>query len=152
MPSSSTRTTHLERHTTALYRAIHTHLTTSDRADVISHLARNFADLLEIDSPTLQLAVQPAFTSRMTAAERQAAFALRAELRRLGAESSDRKQSERLAAAGAGCAEVGDLLRGVGRTREGLRWARWADDIWAMARKAEAVEEAWRQVVGVGMD
>lgn len=70
---------------------------------------------------------------------------------RLGAESREKKQSERLAAAGAGCAEVGDLLRRVGRAAEGVQWDRWADEIWEMAREAEMAEGVWRECGGVGV-
>lgn len=147
MPSSSTRSTHFERETTSLYRIIHTHLTYSDRADIAAFFAPEFASLLEIDVPTLKLAIEPSFTSEVRIVGRATLL----QMAPLGVESREKKQSERLAAAGAGCAEVSDMLRRVGRAAEGVQWARWADEIWGMAREAEMAEQAWKEVGAAGV-
>jgi hypothetical protein len=145
MPSSSTNQTHLERSLITAFRPIFMHLSLSARWEELDYLLDTFSQTLDLSDHSLQLAFYP---SSLPWQERSTPV-VRAEIEaldRVRGRSAAMKGSERICEAGTKCADIGWLLRGVGREKEGEMWCGFER---VLGRLAWDVEAEGEQVQGV---
>jgi hypothetical protein len=146
MPSSSSNKTHLETSLIASFRPIFMHLSLSSRWEELDYLLDTFSQTLDLSDHSLQLAFNPSSLSW----QERSTPAVRAEIEaldRVRARSAAMKGSERIFEAGTKCADIGWVLRGVGRDGEGSMWCgfervlgRLAGDVEAEGAQVEGVE------------
>jgi hypothetical protein len=146
MPSSSSNTTHLEKSLVTHFRRIFVHLSMSSRWEELDYLLDTFASTLDLSDHSLQVAFYPSslpWQERTTSAVR-AEIELLEELRR---RSGAMKGSERVCQAGNKCADIGWVLKGFGREREGEMWCGFERVLERLAGEVEEDEKRAQQPI-----
>jgi hypothetical protein len=146
MPSSSSNTTHLEKSLATHFRRIFIHLSMSSRWEELDYLLDTFASTLDLSDHSLQLAFYPLslpWHERTT-------VAVRAEIEALDqmrGRSNAMKSSERICKAGTKCADIGWVLKGVGREKEGEMWCGFERVLEKLAWEVEEDEKRAQQAI-----
>ena len=125
MPSSSTRSTWLERQIRTLHRQAFTHLWTSRLYHEATFLNRQFALALDMAEYELRQAIKPVHRAdSMDAGEYAAELAA---WRKLQAENARLGKSDRVFYAGNAVTDAGAVFSLLGRGREGREFCRWGE-------------------------
>jgi hypothetical protein len=139
MSSSSTGTTHLERTLIAHFRRVYVHLHLSARRAELDYLLDKLTTLLDLSDARLQLALYPA---SLPFEERAKARADIEVMDNIGRVSKGLKISDRIYEAGSACGDMGWVLIGVGRKREGEMWCGFEGDLNEIGWRVEEEERA----------
>ena len=131
MPSSSTRSTHLEDHLNRLFKAIILRVDYDDLLHTINFLLQAFADLLDIDEDGLIATLEtPDLSDHHDDCEvyGQDYDLVRAIKRQVDSQNKSRNVWE----AGRAMADVGAALDYYGRYEEATDWSEWGAQLMVM--------------------
>jgi len=134
MPSSSTRSTRLERHLRNLFKESHARLSYTSTEYEQDFVTKEFSELLDISVSDLLTVLEPRFTGTNLQEYRDEHETCK-ELKEL---VGKQKKSLNVWEAGRELAKVGTALFGVGMDEEARKWCEWGAELEGLGYQYQA--------------
>jgi len=128
MPSSSTRSTYLERRIRWLFSRTHAHLTSACQHHIIGVFLPRFAEVLDIDQHRLLATVKPMHHGGSSVTIQELG-----QLRFMFDEADRLEDRDKIWNAGGFLEDVGYALEMVGRKAEAHQWSLWGLELRSVA-------------------
>lgn len=141
MPSSSTRSTHLEREITVHFKTAYLRLHHAGHFSEAKILSSAAQTTLDSDFAGLFATFDPKDNFEDPLPKRREKAEMRDHFNKLKHEGKTASKSNLVWDAGTKCMDIGGLLSSVGREAEGREWCEYGDALWGLAVEQMQAEE-----------